>query len=270
MTLSEYLINDAVNSAALFRVIDRTADTMALSISDEDEELIALIMDENASYFESEEEYQTYLSENCLTEELQKYLLRASCNYYNIFVEMFGATGELISDSEVLAYGTENGYYRAKCIILPTVDNEGNAYSSDKIQETYTQLESILEQINAAEDPVAEFDNLMLENSDTSYLNAYPDGFQFLSGDMGSQLQSVIEQLNDYEISAIITEDDAYSIIMRLPLDPDAAAVSNTLGYSLRYITATYVYETLANTWTAEANVEYSDNFSLIKLSDWF
>lgn len=271
MTLREYVMYDAVNAVALYRTIGKRAESMGIELSAEDKANIETIMSENAAYFETEEEYQAYLEESYLTEELMEYLLEASCNYYNIFVKMFGTNGELVPDTDAVAYGEDNGYYRAKHILMSFTDDEGNAYTEEDMQTKHAQLEDMLAQIRTSDDPTALFDQLMAEFSEDPGLSGYPNGYQFVRGDMVNEFQSAVESLGDYEVSDIVTMGDyGYTIIMRLPLDPDESAVSNMYGYTLRYITANFEYEALANTWATEANIEYSENYAYIDPADWF
>ncbi len=270
-TLAEYIMDDAVNAVALYKVIDKNAAAMNLPLSAEDKANIETIMAENRSYFETDDEYEAYLSESYLTEELMQYLLEASCNYYNIFVKMFGANGELVPDTDALAFGAENNYYRAKHILMAFEDDAGNTYSEAEMQTKYAQLEDMLAQIRAAENPNELFDQFMAEYSEDPGLAAYPSGYQFVKGDMVSEFQTAVEALNDYEVSDIVTMGDfGYTIIMRLPLDPDDVSISDMYGYTLRYNTANFEFETLANTWTLEANIEYAEAYSRINLDDLF
>ena len=271
MTLREFVMYDAVNAVALYRVIDNLAESLGTTLTAEDKANIETIMSENAAYFESDEAYEAYLTENYLSEELMEYLLTASCNYYNIFVKMFGADGEQVPDADAIAFGTDNGYYRAKHILMSFTDDEGNPYSEDEMADKLSQLEDILSQIKASDDPVEAFDQFMLEYNEDPGMAAYPNGYQFVKGDMVTEFQAAVESLEDYGISDIVTMGDyGYTIIMRLPLDPDEAAISDMYGSTLRYNTANFEYEALANTWTVEANIEYSDNYSYVDPADWF
>lgn len=271
MTLAEYVMYDAVKAAALYRMIDRNAELMGVTLSEADLDNIEAIMEQNRSYFENDKDYEAYLAESYLNEELMEYLLACSCKYYNIFVKMFGAGGEVISDTEAIAFGLENNYYRAKHILMSFTDDEGVAYSKSEMETKYAQLEDILAQIKAADDPNAAFDSFMAEYSEDPGLAGYPDGYQFVKGDMVDEFQVAVEGLEEYGVSDIVTMGDyGYTIIMRLPLDPDEAAVSDVTGYTLRYHTANFAYEALTNTWSLEANIEYSNNYNFINLAELF
>lgn len=271
MTLAEYVMHDAVKAVALYRMIDRNAELMGVTLTDDDKANIESIIAQNKEYFESDEDYEAYLATSYLTEDLMEYLLSCSCRYYNIFAKMFGAGGETISDTEAIAFGMENNYYRAKHILMAFADDEGVPYSPMEMDAKYALLEDLLAQINAAEDPVAAFDRFMAEYSEDPGMESFPDGYQYVKGDMVDEFQTAIDELEEYGISDIVTMGDyGYTIIMRLPLNPDAAAVSDINNYTLRYLTASYAFEALANTWALEANIEYSDNYNYINLSELF
>jgi len=270
-TLGNYIINDAVKAVALYRMIDRNAEIMGVTLSETDKENIKTIMSQNKEYFDNDKDYEAYLAESHLTEELMEYLLACSCKYYNIFIKMFGENGETISDTEAIAFGLENNYYRAKHILMAFANDEGVPYPKSEMEAKYAQLENILSQIKSASDPKAAFDQFMAEYSEDPGLSAYPSGYQFIKGDMVDEFQTAVENLEDYGISDIVTMGDyGYTIIMRLPLEPDEAAISDIYGSTLRYHTANYAYESLANTWALEANIEYSDNYNFINLSELF
>lgn len=271
MTLGEYILEDAVRAVALYRMIDHNAELMGAGITESDKENIATIMKQNEDYFESKAEYQEYLSTNYLSEELMEYLLACSCKYYNVFAAMFGANGEEVSDTAAIAFGIENNYYRAQHILMAFKDDEGIPYSTTEMNEKYALLEDIMAQIKAADDTKATFDMLMAQYSEDPGIAAYPSGYQFVKGDMVEEFQTAVENLEDYGVSEIVTMGDyGYTIIMRLPIDPDEAAISDPYGYTLRYNTANYEYELLANNWALEANIEYSDNYGYIDLPALF
>ena len=270
LTLREYILQDAVKAVALYRVIDKTAEEMGLEISEADNANIDSIIQSNRSYFETDEEYDNYLAENYLSNDLMEYLLRASCNYYNIFVRMFGENGEQVSDADALAYGADNGFYRAKHILLAAKDADGNEYSEDEMQQKFETLQGLLEQLRSSSEPTVLFDELMSEYSEDPGLATYPEGYQFTAGTMDSDFQAALEKLDDYGISDVVKIRDGYTIIMRLPLDPDGVALADGYGYTLRYNTANHEYETLANTWVEEAEIVYSEDYARVDPSDWF
>ena len=183
---------------------------------------------------------------------------------------MFGENGEQVSDADALAYGADNGFYRAKHILLAAKDADGNEYSEDEMQQKLETLQGLLEQLRSSSEPTVLFDELMSEYSEDPGLATYPEGYQFTAGTMDSDFQAALEKLDDYGISDVVKIRDGYTIIMRLPLDPDGVALADGYGYTLRYNTANHEYETLANTWVEEAEIVYSEDYAKVDPSDWF
>lgn len=272
LTLREYLLADAVESATLYKTIQLTALELGIKLDDEDRQSIKDIVDGNIEYFGSKEAYQEYLKKSCLNDELMQYLLESSCYYYKIFVEMFGENGERVPDSDAVAYGLENGYYRAKHILLSSKDENDEPYSEDILAEKRSQLEGILEQLKSAEDPTALFDELMHEHSEDPGLESSPDGYQFAEGEMVDEFQSAVEELYDYEFSDIVEMPDfGYTIIMRLPLNPNGSLSSAGAGSTtLRYETASFQFESFVKSWCSDAYIEYGDAYNKIDPAEWF
>lgn len=269
ISLREFVLQDAANAIALYRAMDVKAGELGIVATDEDIADIDSIMKNNRDYFETDEEYQQYLNENYLSDELMHYLLVASFNYYSIFVEMFGENGEKLSDEDALIFGAENGYYRAKHILMAFADSNGNKYSDEVMEQKRSKLSEILTELKATAEPNALFNTYALEYSEDPGIETNPNGYQYINGTMVSDFQQTVESLGNYEFSDIITiEDYGYSIIMRLPLDPDGVTMAD--GSTLRYNAAVFQYQTLAETWTAESTVVYAEGYEKIDPADWF
>ena len=265
ITLREYAMEDAIYSAILYNVVDQNAAEKGITITEEDEQELDGIMQSNIEYAGGEEAFQQYLDDNRLTYALMREMLKTSFYYSDLFTEMFGAKGEKMTEQEVLLFGEENGFFRAKHILMSNQDAEGAALDEEAMAAKREQLERILEEIRAAEDPAAVFDARMWDFSEDPGLSAYPDGYQFLRGDMVQAFQDAVESLEDYGISDVIEMEYGYSIVMRLPLDPDGIAISEEqYGYTLRYDAATYAFEQVVQSWIDEADVEYTDVFERI------
>lgn len=269
VSLREFILQDAANAVALYRAMDKKADELEIVPTEDDIADIDRIMQTNRDYFETDEEYAQYLSENYLSDELMRYLLVASFNYYSIFVKLFGENGEIISDEDALTFGAENGYYRAAHILMSFDDENGNKYSDEVMQEKYAKLEDILSKLKATAEPKALFSEYVLEYSEDPGIETFPNGYQYINGSMVSEFQQTVESLANYEFSDIVTLGDyGYTIIMRLPLDPDGVTMAD--GSTLRYNAAVFQYQQLAEAWTAESTVVYAEGYEKVDPADWF
>ncbi len=269
-TFGDYIKMDALDSVKLYRAVNKKAKEMNISLSEEDLTNINDVLANQSAQFESKEEYEQYLKDNGLTEELMRYLLESSCYYYNIFVDIYGANGEKLSDEETLSFAENNGILRAKHILMSNKDAEGNPLSEEEMAEKLDRLKQLKAEIEASDNPVETFHDKMLELSEDNGVNNNTDGYQFSSGYMVSEFENTITGLNDYEISDVVDIGYGYSLIMRLPLDPEQALLSRSGAGTLRYSAANFAYQNLTSTWASELTVEPDDNLEKLVLSDWF
>jgi hypothetical protein len=187
-----------------------------------------------------------------------------------MFGVLYGAYGKRVGRGAV-AFGNENGFFRAKHILISSIDENGNTLSEDVISANYDKLLGLLEQLNASDDPPELFDELMIAHSEDPGLSSYPNGYQYVSGIMDPSFQSAVEALSDYEISGIVEMNTfGYTIIMRLPLAPDGAVLNDQNGSTLRYIASVSRYQTQIDAWLQELEVQYAPAFEQIDPEDWF
>ena len=131
-------------------------------------------------------------------------------------------SGHYPTDAEVNAYLDEVGRYKAKHILLATIDlDTREPLDEATVAQKKAQAEDFLAQLRAAEDPIALFDDLMNEHSEDSGLATNPDGYTTAKGDMVAPFEEAALALKAGEISEVVESDFGYHIILRLPLDPD-------------------------------------------------
>ena len=131
-------------------------------------------------------------------------------------------SGHYPTDAEVNAYLDEVGRYKAKHILLATIDlDTREPLDEATVAQKKAQAEDFLAQLRAAEDPIALFDDLMNEHSEDSGLATNPDGYTTVKGEMVAPFEEAALALKAGEISEVVESDFGYHIILRLPLDPD-------------------------------------------------
>lgn len=122
-----------------------------------------------------------------------------------------------LTAQEVADFAREEGYLRAKHILLLTTDMiTGAPYDDATVAQQRATAEDILAQLQA--DP-SRFDDLMNEYSEDTGLSTNPDGYFFGPGEMVESFESGTAALEIGEISGIIESEYGYHIIQRL--DPD-------------------------------------------------
>lgn len=267
LPLAEYIMSEAVEAVRLYKAVEAKCEKMSVTLSEEDRANIAAIRESGIAQLGGEEEYLNFLKENKLNEKLIEYIYSVSYLHINLFDEMYGENGSKISDEDAVAYGEENGYCRAKHILLKTVDDTGNALSNEQLEERREKLQGILEDIKASPDAETRFDELMNESSEDPGKEAYPDGYQF-DADTINFDKSFLKEATSLQVGGISQEivemqGMGYTVIMRLPLDPDLIMVDS--GTSLRSLSAASRFQTLLESWAQECEISYEDVFYTIK-----
>ena len=263
MTVEEVLEDNVINSVKLYRVVENKCKELNITLPEADEEEIANARENLIAQYGSEEAYRQALSESFLTEDLYNYMLRTSYLYSYLFEEVCGVNGDKCSDDEAVAFGNENGYLRAKHILLSRTDDEGNELSAEEYQKRYEKLEELIGVLDASDDPVAKFDELMREYSEDPGAVSYPDGYQWVKGAMVPSFEAAAESLDDFGYSGVVEMAEyGYTIVMRLPLDPDAVAINDNYGYSLRMNAAMNNFDNILSVWTDELSVDFLPDYS--------
>lgn len=221
-TLADQMKEDALTTAASYRLLDR----MGRQEGFVPDAGIAAGLDQEyagmVSQLGSEDVVIHVLWAQMLTREL--------LTYFNECGSLYGQLQELYcgegtsgwpTDAEVQAYLEEAGIYRAKHILLMTVDpNTREPLDEETIAQKRAQIDDMLVQLRGAADPIALFDQLMHEYSEDGGLAANPDGYTTYKGEMVVPFEEAALALKDGEISDVVESQFGYHIILRLPLDP--------------------------------------------------
>ena len=258
LTVEELLNENVISSVKLYRAVEIKCAELGVTLPEADEEEIANARANLIAQYGSEEAYRKALSDSYLTEDLYNYMLRTSYLYSYLFEKVCGVNGENTSDEEAVAFGNENGFLRAKHILLSRTDDEGNELSAEEYQKRYEKLEELIGILDTSDDPVAKFDELMHEYSEDPGVANYPDGYQWIEGAMVPSFEEAARSLDDYGYSGVVEMAEyGYTVVMRLPLDPEAVAINDDFGYTLRMNAAAGNFDTILTGWADELDVEY-------------
>jgi hypothetical protein len=278
-TYKDYVLDSVVNIVLQNAAIEYGAGQMNVVLSDENKAAVQTDWDTQVQSAGSEEALLAQLKEQFGSKELFEKLDGLSYLARGCFAAQYGSDAEKLTDQEVADYTAEDGYLMAKHILLMTsnTDESGNStpMTDEEKAKVHDQMQEILDKLNgySGNDFNAYFDELMNKYSqDTGGLSTYPNGYLFQSGDMVSQFEEATKALEIGKISGIVETDYGYHIIYRLPIDYNATpmAYSNYGTYSLRYIAATGMFQSVIDTWTNSLNIVYSDDYKALDFNKLF
>lgn len=220
-TLGELLKDDALNAAAYYRTLRLTAEQEGLSPGAEVSASLDREFSDMAGQLGSADAVTHVLWAQMLTRDLLAYLNETSDLYNQLQELYFGEnSGNYPTDAEVQAYLDETGRYRAKHILLSTVDDNRQPLDEATVAQKKADADNLLSQLRAAEDPIALFDQLMKQYSEDPGLAANPEGYTTSKGEMVAPFEEAALALQNGEISDVVESDYGYHIILRLPMDP--------------------------------------------------
>lgn len=224
MTLADQMKQSALDAAALYALLPTLAQQEGLSITQETLDQLDSQHKQAVESLGSEQAAEHSFWYQMITWDLLSLLSSRADLHLQLQNLYFGEGSEgYPTDAEVLSYAQDElGIYRAKHILLATVDTETReSLDEAAAAEKKATAEDLLAQLRAAEDPVALFDELMNEYSEDPGLAAYPDGYTAQKGQMVPEFEEAALALKDGEISDVVySESTGYHIILRLPLDP--------------------------------------------------
>lgn len=283
-TLADSVKDGARSMATVYLLMEKEAPAKGAEVTPEqqaslDAQKSALIEERGVDGFEA------LLQQEGLSESLYERLNRMS----GPLLQNMEATYPAPTQEEADQYIEENDLLRAKHILIRTVEQkedgsvgfhrensgeptnaDGSAYTGTVEDYNAAALEKandILSQLNAADDPLVMFDQLMQSNSEDPGLASYPDGYDFTAGQMVTEFEQGTRDLEYDQYSAQpVQSDDGYHIILRLRPDVDDAFRQQELSDQMEAwagldYTATPAYESLDVKDFYEKYTAYKESF---------
>ena len=270
--LSEYLKEDAKDTAVLYAVVEEQAAKNHCTLDEKSEEELASFRD---YYIQSmgdgdEETYLKELSLQGISEETFLHFAEVSFLYEKLSKTLYaGDADDAESKAElqkfaekhvkeqgyddIKAFLEETGYMYAKHILISTVDDDRNPLPEEEVAAKKKQAEDILQQLKNSDEPLVLFDELMNEYSEDPGLAQEPDGYVFGPGEMAEAFENATKALGDNEISDLVESNYGYHIILRRP----AIEIFKSMWDQERF-------SQQLETWVAEADVKTTDVYDKI------
>ena len=222
-TFAEYMLEEALDISAYYGTLMEIARQEGISpdpaaASEMDQYYADLVVQAGSD----ENRVVHTLWANMLTKDL----LMQHGNYSDLYTQLLGLYSQRNgspTDAEVMAYLEESGQYRAKHILLLTMDMDTREpLDAEAVAQKKATIDGLLSQLRASEDPITLFDQLMNQYSEDSGLAANPNGYTTSKGEMVAPFEEAALALKDGEISDVVESQFGYHIILRLPMNPDS------------------------------------------------
>ena len=236
-TFEQGILDAALNNAALYALLPIQAQAEGISVSPDLSQQVSNLMTSMEAEAGSAELLDHSLWYNALTRDLYTTLFEVNDLNSQLQEKLYGeGSSGYPTDDQVRSFAEGQGYYRAKHILLKTVDtnspltdengNPTGEYApldEATVAEKKALAEDLLAQLQAAGDKEALFDQLMAQYSEDTAsdgsLNG-ADGYVASPGQMVAPFEEAAQALSDGEVSGIVESVYGYHIILRLPLDP--------------------------------------------------
>ncbi len=278
-TVAEQIQANALSYALEFAYMEAGARGMGLEISQKLEESARREMEADAANYESYDAFLEAIAAEYSTEEYYLYTKEMAGLYSTIYYAMYGENGSYLADQDVLDYVKDDGYLMCKTIQFAKLDPEtGEPISEEELEQKRSDAEWVLAQLGECkgrEELELRFDELARQFTEDSSYSNNQDGYLFQPGDLPEQIISAVQGLEMYEYTTEIVETDGVMyLILRIPINPDAAPLSISYysqsadsKYSLRYQVSVQMYNELISGWSQEYPAVFSQEYSDLDLA---
>ena len=151
--IGEYIAAAAADFCLQNHIAEQLAGGLGITLTEEDEavlaERLASDIETNLGEGATEEEFFDYLETVYVSRELYDYVNRTAALYARVFMELYGSSGEKVSDEDALAFAEEYGFITAKHILLRTTDDSGAALSEGERESKLSEANDILAELRA-------------------------------------------------------------------------------------------------------------------------
>lgn len=261
---AETLKADALKTAKLYQVIRNHARELGVELTAEETEQMEADLAEVIENWGGEESFRELLDEQCIS--MEGYVRLNEVAYLNEAIQnKLEAEGQLtVTDADIEDYLEEQGIYAAKHILVATrhtnADGSHEEYTEEEKAQALELVKDLREQLRAAGDSEALFDQLMAQYSEDGRDeegNLYtPEGYLYVYPQEKVTSYSQMAMVEEFEAGALALEvgqvsepietNYGYHIILRLEPDREKAR---------QECTADYLYYKLNRSWLEQAEV---------------
>lgn len=268
MTASEYLKQDVESMCVQYHVLYQKAAELGITLTSDDEEVLAEQLQSDIETLVgedgTEQELYDYLETIYVSPEIYDFVNRMMVLYPRMFIDLYGVSGEKMTDDEVMAFADEYGFMTAKHILFKNTDDEGNELSDEQMAAKREQADKLVAELRAVPESEREalFDEMMNEYSEDPGLANYPNGYCFEPGVVVQEFEDGVAALTVGEVSDVVESSSGYHILLREPVTPDDLVLLGTdQPYTLRYAASVMDYNTKYSDWVGSAEIVYAPDF---------
>ncbi len=281
VTVGDSVKEDALNWFVYAGGIHQQASRLGIELTQEDQTKLDEQWQQFVSRYDSEKAAEEALAEQHFTPDLYRYILETQYLSDKVFDSLYGKNGSNLPDADCAAMTENDGYLMAKHILLLTVkmndDGTREELSEEEKAEKLEAIRKLKAQLDETEEEqrLALFEELMVQNSEDTGLEAFPDGYLFQDGDMVEEFYEATTALEEGEVSDVVQTTYGYHLIMRLPINYDVIPSAYTqyaaYGYdylTLRYLCADEAFGASARQWMDRVEVEKKELYDTLSVED--
>lgn len=241
-------IEDALKKK--YAVSDYAAER-GVALSSDDEKNIKEQKSQYIEYYGGKEGFESVLAEEHMNEKLFVELLKAQALEEKLrSFEYDEFTGSIRSDDATVEAYINDNFIHATQILIRNEENEdiiANKKLADEIHERAVNGE--------------DFDSLILQYNEDSYMNGETVGYYFVEGQLIPAFEDAAQALELNEISDVIPSYLGWHIIKRLPLDKDYI---NDNFEELRTIYKSKMFNDNVSSMAASVPIAYTEYYDTL------
>lgn len=213
--LMDYARSQAEDTMKYYMSIEELAEDMDAGLSEENLTDMENTFQQAVEEIGGREAFLSYLKMLGISRETFDRLSASSYLYINLLDLAFREdSGLYLADEDYNNYAT----YADHILIATQNMQTGEALLATETVEKYQLALDLREQIAAAEDPVAMFEELAEEYSEDPGREENPTGYIYTAGTMVEEFEMAASQLQPGEISEVVQSDYGFHIILRRDL----------------------------------------------------
>ena len=217
-TFAEYMLNDAVKTAAMQIIVETKAKEAGITVTKENAEASQASLDMVTQQLAADTDKITVeqaLWTQALTKDDFIRLYNMEYLYQGLTDHYYGEGGENEPAEEILlSYADAAGYYAVKHILLETKES-----TDEEKAEKKAKAEELLAQLKASGNDEALFDKLMKEHTEDPGIATNPEGYTFQANtNIDPAFEEAALALEPGQLSEIVEGQHGYHIMRRMPM----------------------------------------------------